>query len=44
MYKDENDSKEEALNVKISTDQYGNGFKITQKMGYDEKGHIGKRK
>ncbi|XP_059077928.1 uncharacterized protein LOC131876522 [Cryptomeria japonica] len=44
LCKDKDESKEEASNVKLLTDQYGNGFEIMQKMGYDGKGPIGKIK
>lgn len=44
FYKDENESKEEASNINLPIDQYGNRFKIIQKMGYDGKGPIKKWK
>lgn len=43
LYKDEEETKAAALEVTIPAQQYGNGFRIMQQMGYKGKGPIGKR-
>lgn len=42
LYKDENESIATAAKVNIPIKQYGKGYEIMQKMGYEGKGPIGK--
>lgn len=44
LYKDEEETKEATLNIKVKIEKYGKEFKIIQNMGYDGNGPIGKRK